>query len=566
MSPARIFVSYSHEDSRWLGEDSLIPWLARSLRREKIEIWFDREGLPPGVEFRQRIEHEIDRAQVAILLVSQQFLNSPFIEDVELPRIKARVERSEMLAVPILVEPCGWEENEFLSARQMLPGKPTPLINYVEREAAWVNVRAEILAGLKKTIRMLPQLSRSLEPVPEPQPKVKQEELGRTMPSRTWLAVFALVVSGILVFGIRWIFLDERPAIVLQQPADGAILVGPQLKYEWQQPEKLPGRSGTSVSVDIERLSDNGRVVTANVVGNSFIEPTQNGLEGRIRWRARVLWKDGPGTVRPGEWSATRTLFYYPTALRKVLLTKTVHLGIAEEDGIFVKSAGTELAGYEIEVLRHVFDRVFERNGVQGSAKITYTYRSWGDAFFRLLDNEDVDLLASGISITEGREKAYGLKFSHQWIEYPQSIITRHGDEAPFKNGRFVAEKIGVARDTTNEPRACTILGDDCEKRLTRYSGSNVYADMMKALVLDQLDAVVIDQPYAIRKVREWIGKGYALDRTDLTPDLEPGIQSERIGFAVRSNERELLDAINEALDHSTEFCSQLARKFLVAE
>ncbi len=177
MTTVRIFVSYSHEDGCWLREDSLIPWLARSLRKD-AEIWYDRDGLHPGVEFRKRIEDEIDRSDIAILLVSQGFLNSEFIEEVELPRIIARVDRNEMLAVPILVEPCSWEENEFLSARQMMPGKPTPLINYVESPAQWANVRAEILAGIKKTIRMSGGAVAGI-PLPAPKPKAERKKAER---------------------------------------------------------------------------------------------------------------------------------------------------------------------------------------------------------------------------------------------------------------------------------------------------------------------------------------------------------------------------------------------------
>jgi hypothetical protein len=34
VDPIRIFVSYSHQDSRWFEPHSLIPWLQRSLRRD----------------------------------------------------------------------------------------------------------------------------------------------------------------------------------------------------------------------------------------------------------------------------------------------------------------------------------------------------------------------------------------------------------------------------------------------------------------------------------------------------------------------------------------------------
>src|SRR6185437_2189046 len=94
-----IFVSYSHEDERWLDPRAgrkLIPFLADSLRKQNVLFWYDRTGISAGDEFRRRIEAEIDRAHIAILLISQGFLNSRFIEEVEFPRIKHRAESSKL--------------------------------------------------------------------------------------------------------------------------------------------------------------------------------------------------------------------------------------------------------------------------------------------------------------------------------------------------------------------------------------------------------------------------------------------------------------------------------------
>lgn len=168
----RVFVSYSHDDKRWFQEDSLIPWLARSLAKMNVQVWFDREGLRAGDEFRQRIEDEIDRADMAILLVSQSFLTSDFIQDVELPRIRDRAGRGQMVVIPILIEPCEWNDLDFISSRQMLPGEPTPLIDYVDSEREWAHVRFEILSGIKQRLK-------TAEHAPPPpvatQPEVKTE-------------------------------------------------------------------------------------------------------------------------------------------------------------------------------------------------------------------------------------------------------------------------------------------------------------------------------------------------------------------------------------------------------
>jgi len=65
MATTCVFVSYSHEDSRWVQEGpfSLVPWLARNLKRDDVEFWYDPALKElPGEEFKKTIKTEIDRA------------------------------------------------------------------------------------------------------------------------------------------------------------------------------------------------------------------------------------------------------------------------------------------------------------------------------------------------------------------------------------------------------------------------------------------------------------------------------------------------------------------------
>jgi hypothetical protein len=155
--PVRIFVSYSHLDRRWLDKadpHNIVPFLEASLSGRDVLFWYDL-NLEPGVRFRTEIEGQIDTADIAILIVSQNFLNSDFIRKIELPRIEARAERKELLVLPILAEHCDWEDVESLRSRQMLPGAPLPLIEFLGREADWSRVRFEILQSLKKQVARL---------------------------------------------------------------------------------------------------------------------------------------------------------------------------------------------------------------------------------------------------------------------------------------------------------------------------------------------------------------------------------------------------------------------------
>jgi hypothetical protein len=155
----RVFFSYSRADESWVQEGpyGLVPWLARALRRHEVTFWADpalREL--PGVNYAGKITEEIRQADFALLLISQDFINSDFICQVELPLIRERVEREELAIIPVLVGPTLWEgaeELRWLAARQMLPGKPTPLIEYTREQVSWQNVRIEILQAIISRIR-----------------------------------------------------------------------------------------------------------------------------------------------------------------------------------------------------------------------------------------------------------------------------------------------------------------------------------------------------------------------------------------------------------------------------
>jgi hypothetical protein len=152
----RVFVSYAREDKKWLDRDyrfNLIPFLIESLKKQNVVFWYDKE-LRPGDEFRQHIEAEIDQAQIALLIVSQAFLNSEFIEQHEMSRIANRARLGQMIIVPVLVEPCDWSEYPILADRQMVPGA-MPLIDFTESDPKWAKVKSEILDGIKTQIKRI---------------------------------------------------------------------------------------------------------------------------------------------------------------------------------------------------------------------------------------------------------------------------------------------------------------------------------------------------------------------------------------------------------------------------
>ena len=102
MEQIHIFISYCHTNAVWLKEwedgaktvpnpKCLLKQWEQELCKELVSFRYDREERrdPDGGDLRQkRIFEAIDRSDIAILLVTLDFVASPFIMDEELPRIK----------------------------------------------------------------------------------------------------------------------------------------------------------------------------------------------------------------------------------------------------------------------------------------------------------------------------------------------------------------------------------------------------------------------------------------------------------------------------------------------
>ena len=106
-----IFISYSHSDAQWLERlKKHLKVLSRY--SDNIDYWEDTQ-LKGGDKWRQEIENAIKRANVAILLVSTDFLASDFIATDELPPLLRKAEEAGARILPLIVSPCDYELSEL---------------------------------------------------------------------------------------------------------------------------------------------------------------------------------------------------------------------------------------------------------------------------------------------------------------------------------------------------------------------------------------------------------------------------------------------------------------------
>ncbi len=79
-----IFISYSHKDKSWLSK--LRPFLSSLEEQGLINFW-DDDQLQAGEPWEPQISRILDSADAGLLLVSQDFLMSKFINETELPKL-----------------------------------------------------------------------------------------------------------------------------------------------------------------------------------------------------------------------------------------------------------------------------------------------------------------------------------------------------------------------------------------------------------------------------------------------------------------------------------------------
>jgi formylglycine-generating enzyme required for sulfatase activity len=138
-----LFISYSQKDQRWL--DDLKLHLKPLEMLCDVQIWDDTR-IDPGDEWLKEIEAALARAQVALLLVSKNFLASDFIQRKELPTLfeAAKTNGLKILWVPLL--PCSWKRFRQIEQYQaVIPAKLTlGDMDEVQRDRAFVEITDHI--------------------------------------------------------------------------------------------------------------------------------------------------------------------------------------------------------------------------------------------------------------------------------------------------------------------------------------------------------------------------------------------------------------------------------------
>ncbi|MCK4450058.1 MAG: toll/interleukin-1 receptor domain-containing protein, partial [Anaerolineae bacterium] len=105
-------------DEHW--KDRLRPHLGVLEQVGHITIWDDRQ-IDAGAEWYDEIKQVMERAAVAVCLISADYLASDFVTKEEIPYLLERRARDGMALIPVLLRPCLWKVVPWLKPIQMLP-------------------------------------------------------------------------------------------------------------------------------------------------------------------------------------------------------------------------------------------------------------------------------------------------------------------------------------------------------------------------------------------------------------------------------------------------------------
>ncbi|MCB9234088.1 MAG: toll/interleukin-1 receptor domain-containing protein [Bacteroidia bacterium] len=108
-----VFVSYSRNDMDFL--ERLKVHLKPYEKKGIIDLWSDTK-VNAGEKWKEKITEALNKAAIAILLVSADFLASDFIVDNELPPLLKASQEKGTKILPVYIKPCSLVGQENISA------------------------------------------------------------------------------------------------------------------------------------------------------------------------------------------------------------------------------------------------------------------------------------------------------------------------------------------------------------------------------------------------------------------------------------------------------------------
>ena len=220
--------------------------------------------------------------------------------------------------------------------------------------------------------------------------------------------------------------------------------------------------------------------------------------------------------------------------LALALFTLTLGSAQAQNKELIVGSSATyrpfayetpskEIVGYDVDIIK----AVAQKAGI----KIKIVNTPW-TGIFAALNNGDVDLVISGVTINDKRKQSYD--FTAPYFEARQLIAVHQASNVKSLKD-LAGKKVGVVTGSTGDDIASREFGKT-NTDIRRFESTPV---VISELVGSGVDAAIGDN-------------GVIAYRASLDPSLktveDPNFPKEHFGIVVRKGDKALLDRINAGL------------------
>lgn len=170
----------------------------------------------------------------------------------------------------------------------------------------------------------------------------------------------------------------------------------------------------------------------------------------------------------------------------------------------------------------------------EGKFEVEFRNTPW-DSLFPALGNGDIDVVASGVTITEDRKKT--MDFSDSYYQITQVVLVPANKNVQNIEDLKKLSKVGVVTGHTGDFAAQKIFGAT-SSNVARFDTLPL---LMKEIESSGVDAAISDSAVVANYVKNNSDKGFKIIQI---PDFEV----ENYGLAVRKGDTETLNKLNSAL------------------
>jgi len=144
-----IFFCYARKDQALLND--LKTHLTLITRSGLINMWHDA-NISPGAEWEKEIDKHLNTAQIILLLISPDFMDSDYCYGIEMKRAMERYEQGKSRVIPIILRPVYWQKAPF-GKLQALPTDAKAVISWQHQDEAFFDVAMGILKAVEEILQ-----------------------------------------------------------------------------------------------------------------------------------------------------------------------------------------------------------------------------------------------------------------------------------------------------------------------------------------------------------------------------------------------------------------------------